>query len=192
MKSKSKVSEEFEAVTDKFVVLLNTPPEKYFDTAINSTNLMLKKGKTGVYITASRPYRFITREMQKRSVDTKNLLFIDCISFMSGEHSAGTCTYIENPAALEEISMHIGSLLSEIESDEKFLIMDSISTLLIYNSPGSVKEFAMFLINKLRLEGVDGILLAIEKELPEDLEQILISMCDKSIIFDNLDTEPQI
>ena len=45
----------------------------------------------------------------------------------------------------------------------------------------SVKEFSMFLMNKLRLDGVDGILVIIEKESPDDLKQILIAMCDKAI-----------
>ena len=39
----------------------------------------------------------------------------------------------------------------------------------------------MFLINKLRLDNVNGVLVIIEKEAPEDLKQILIAMCDKTI-----------
>jgi len=177
----NKIKKEFETSSEKFVVLLDIPAEKYFATSMDSANFMSEGGKKGVYVTVSRPYRFISKEMQKRSINTDNLLFIDCISCMAGDYSDGTCTFVENPAALEEISMHIISLLDKIESDEKFLIMDSVSALLIYNGTNSVKEFLMFLINKLRLEKVNGILLVIGNDAPGDLKQILIAMCDKAI-----------
>ena len=179
---KDKIEKEFESLGDNFVLLLDANAKNYFEAVMEVLALMLKGKKRGVYVTASRPYRFISKEMQKRGVDTSNMLFLDCISAMAGECSDEICTYVENPAALEEISMHMSYLLGKIDSDEKFLIIDSISTLLIYNSINSVKEFSMFLINKLRLDNVNGVLVIIEKEAPEDLKQILIAMCDKAII----------
>jgi len=179
---KDQIKKEFKALKSNFLVLLDTHAENYFEAVMEIAGLMSEE-KTGVYVTASRPYRFISSEMQRRNINTDNILFLDCISAMAGEHSSGNekCIFVENPAALEEISMHINSLTSRIKSDEKFLIMDSVSTLLIYNSTNSVKEFSMFLINKMRLEGLNGMLVIIEKEAPEDLKQILIAMCDKTI-----------
>ena len=161
---KNKIKKEFEALKINFLVILDTSAENYSDAVMGAVTFMLEKGQKGIYVTSSRPYRFISNEMKRISINTDNILFLDCISCMAGEHGDGNCTYVENPASLEEISMHIGSLLGRIESDEKFLIMDSISTLLIYNSLNSVKEFSLFLINKLRLESVDGILVIIKKE----------------------------
>ena len=184
---KEKIKDEVESLTNKFIVLLDTPAENYCDTAMCSADFMVGKGKTGVYVSASRPYRFILKEMQKRGVNLSNLLFIDCISRMAGEHPCGECSYVENPSALDEISRHITSLLDKIESNEKFLIMDSLSTLLIYNSANSIKDFLTFLINKLRLEGIDCIILVIEHEAPPDLKSELVGMCDKSIAFSGMD-----
>ena len=181
MEIKNQIEKEFETLSGDFVVLLNTRAENYSDAVMESVSLMLKKEKKGVYVTASRPYRFISKEMQRRNIKTEDVLFLDCISSMAGDRGNGSCIYVENPAALEEISMHISSLLNKIGSDKKFLIIDSISTLLIYNSTNSVKEFAMFLVNKLRLEDVSGILVTIEKEAPDDIKRILIAMCDKAI-----------
>lgn len=177
----NKVKKELEALSGTFVLMLDTHAETYFDSVMESASFMTGRGKKGVYVTISRPYRYLSKEMQKRKIKTDDIIFIDCISSMAGEHGSANCVLVENPAALEEISMHVSSSLSRIESDEKFLIMDSLSTLLIYNSLNSVKEFSMFLINKLRLESIDGILVIIGKEAPEDLKQILIAMSDKVI-----------
>ena len=177
----NKIKKEFEVLSGSFVLLLDTHAENYFESVMDSADFMSGKGKKGVYVTISRPYRYLSKEMQKRGIKTENIIFIDCISSMAGEHGSENCVLVENPAALEEVSMHISSSLSKIKSGEKFLIMDSISTLLIYNSLNSVKEFSMFLINKLGLEGVDGVLVTLGKESPEDLKQILIAMCDKVI-----------
>jgi archaellum biogenesis ATPase FlaH len=175
------IKNEFEALSSNFIVVLDTRAENYSNAVMESAKCMAGKDKKGVYITISRPYRYILREMQKRNIPTDNIFFLDCVSYMAGGRGEGNCTFVENPAALEEISMYITSSLDKIESPEKFLILDSLSTLLIYNSLNSIKEFSMFLMNKLRLEGIDGVLVIIEKEAPEDLKQILISMCDKTI-----------
>lgn len=186
-KIKDKIKEEIEVLGSKFIVTLDTPAEKYCDTAMDSAEFMLGKGKKGVYVTASRPYMFMLREMQKRGVNIDNLVFIDCISCMAGEHTFRECDYVENPAALDEISMHIASLLDKIQSNEKFLIIDSLSTLLIYSSANLVKDFLTFLINKLRRDGIDCIILIIEKEAPPDMKKIIAGMCDKSIEFCGMD-----
>jgi len=181
MEIKDKIKCEFEAIGNSGLVLMSLQAESYFETAMESAAFLSGKNQKGVYVTSSRPYLYLSKEMQRRGINQDNIFFIDCISAMAGERGGGACTYVENPAAIEEISMHIRSLLDRIESGEKFLILDSLSTLLIYNSKNSVKEFAMFLINKLRLEGVNGVFLIIEKEAPEDIKQILIAMCDKVV-----------
>jgi len=182
MKIKNKIEKELKA-KGNFLVLLDARAENYFNAIMESLKLVLDRESKGIYVTISSPSEYLTAEMQKRSIKTDDVLFIDCVSSMAGEYFAQSenSVFVESPSALEEIGMHITSLLNKIESDKKFLIMDSFSTLLIYNSKNSVKEFAMFLINKLRLEGVSGILVVIEREVPDDLEQILIAMCDKVI-----------
>jgi KaiC/GvpD/RAD55 family RecA-like ATPase len=179
MEVKDKLEKELESLGDNFVILLDVKAENYSEAVLCATEFMLKKGKKGVYVAASRPYKFILKEMGKRNIETENLLFIDCISGMGGERDGGEiCTYVENPAAIEEIIMHVSLSLRKLKSRGNFLIMDSISTLLIYNTLHSMEEFSMFLINKMRLEDVSGILIIIEKQVPEELEQILTAMCD--------------
>jgi archaellum biogenesis ATPase FlaH len=175
------IKNEFEALSSNFIVVLDTRAENYSNAVMESAKFMVGKEQKGVYVTVSRPYRYILKEMQKRNIPTAGIFFLDCVSYMAGEGGEGCCAFVENPAALEEISMYLTSSLNRIDSPEKFLIFDSLSTLLIYNSLNSVREFSMFLMNKLRLDDVNGVLVIIEREAPEDLKQILIAMCDKTI-----------
>ena len=180
---KNNIKKEFEALNRRFIVLLDVPAKNYFDSVMESANFVVEKEKKGVYVSVSRPFRYISNEMQRRNINMDNILFIDCISAMAGEHDNGNekCMFVKSPSALEEISINITSLIDKIECDEKFLIMDSVSTLLIYNSMDSVKEFLLFLIKKLRLERVSGIIITVEKETSEEIKQILIEKCDKAI-----------
>jgi len=178
--AKKKIKKEFETLSGRFIVLLNMTAENYFDVAMETAELMSKRGK-GIYVTVSRPCGHISEKMQKRNINTDNISFIDCVSAMSGGDENKNYIFVESPSALEEICLQITLSLDKIISDEKFLIVDSISTLLIYNSIDSIKKFSMFLINKLKLEGVNGILMVIEGETNEELKQSLIGMCDKTI-----------
>lgn len=166
---------------ENFIVLTDTRSGDYFDEVMDYVGVIAGAGGKGVYFTTSRQYRFISKEMKKRGINLNSLLFLDCISAMAGESGDKFCTVIENPSDLEEISTNLCKLLDKIESDKKFLVIDSISALLMYNSISSVKEFSVFLTQKLRKKGVKRMLVVIENESPEPLKQILNATCDKSI-----------
>ncbi len=74
--------------------------------------------------------------------------------------------------------------MGKLKSNEKFLIIDSISALLIYNTPSSVKECLTPLITTLRLLGMAGIVIT-TNETPKELEQLLMSMSDNLIRLGN-------
>lgn len=181
---KSKLEEEIKALNDNFILLIDTRAENYFDVVMEAISLIIERDEKGVYLTSSRPYSFILKEMQKRNIKSEGIMFIDGISYMSGSMDCSNkkdCIFIENPAALEEMIMHLTPLINKIKSDKKFLIIDSISTLLIYNDAISLKKFSMSLTNMLRMNEMKGVLMVIEKEAPDELKQILMSMCDKTI-----------
>jgi len=183
---KNKIEKGLKSIGSNFMVLLDTHSENYFEAVMESARFMLEDNKKGVYVTVSHPCKFILNEMRERDINTGNLLFVDCITSVSGFHIAGgfednNCLFAKSPSELDQISRQINSLLEKIKYDEKFLIIDCISTLLIYNSASSVREFTMSLADKLRFEGADGIIVTIKKEIPDDLKENLVSICDGSV-----------
>jgi archaellum biogenesis ATPase FlaH len=65
--------------------------------------------------------------------------------------------------------------------ENKFIFIDSLSTLLIYNSFDVVAKFVHFIVSRLRLFGLVGILISIEKQIDEKMTNILIEMCDEIV-----------
>lgn len=180
-KTKNPVEKEFEAVSSKSLVLLETRAGNHFEVAANSLEFTLNKNIRGVYVAVNLPSRYVISKMHKRNVDTDNVRFLDCISAMTGDCENVECTYVETPAALGDIINQADSLLERIKSDEKFIIIDSVSALLIYNSSIFVRDFLLFLVKKLREKKVNGIFIIIENETPDDIKKLLTEVCDNSI-----------
>jgi len=170
---------------DNAVVLISSKSENHarvvtatLDTLIN------KRGMGGVYISVSRPSDAIIATMQSAGIASDDIQFIDCISQMTGKirpERQENIVYVENPSSLEEVSMYLDKVMAKVDNKRRFIIMDSLSSLLIYNNEKSVKEFAHFIINRIRLEKTTGVILSIEKKEAEELVKTLAPMCDAEI-----------
>jgi len=177
-----KINKELETLGDEFIILLTSKPEYYFDSVLKTVKFITDKGMGGVYITTSRPYRFIKNRLEEYSTDTENLFFIDTISCMAGESygERERCVFIENPTAIEEVGMWIDILMDRVNTENKFLIIDSLSTMLIYNEITALKEFSQFLISRMRLTGTSGVFASIDTET-QNICGVLSTLCDKTI-----------
>jgi hypothetical protein len=139
------------------------------------------KGKLGVYIALSRPYAQITKDLTEAGVPADKLLFIDAVSYMTGqtpEKKPGVA-YIENPSSLEEVGMYLDVYLQK--NKPSFVFLDSLDSLMIYNDEKTTREFAHYLINKLRMENLAGTIISVEKKEVENIVKTLVPMCDKQI-----------
>jgi len=177
------IEREFETLGSHFMVILNTKSTRNFDAVAHSLNLNLGAGKKCVYVSVGLPYDYILKEIKKRDIKIENIFFIDCVSAMAGLDlmPCENLAFVETPAELEKINRNIDYHLKRMEEGKKFIVMDSFSTLLIYNTIDSIKEFTCFLINKMRSEKISGIFVVIDKEIPEDFACHLSENCDRVI-----------
>ena len=66
---------------------------------------------------------------------------------------------------LEKLGIEIINIFKEVDENvNKYLLLDSLSTLIIYNDPEIVTEFFYHLANKSRAKNIHTISLAIEEE----------------------------
>jgi hypothetical protein len=133
-----------------------------------------------IYVTVAKPYDSLIKQFTFLP-DANNIKFIDCISRAAGIlRSDPNCVYIESPTMLEKIGLEIMNMFKEVEEDvEKYLILDSLSNLIIYNDPGIVTEFFYHIVNKTRVKNIHTISLAIEEEGLEKHLNRLIYLNDK-------------
>ena len=133
-----------------------------------------------VYVTVTKPYDTLVKKYDFLS-EAKNIKFIDCISRAAGITTpAPNCIYLESPSMLEKLGLEIMNIFKVVDDNtNKYLIIDSISNLIIYNDPDIVTEFFYHIINRTRARDIHTISLALEEEGLEKHLNRLIYLNDK-------------
>lgn len=121
------------------------------------------KKMPGVYVTINKPYLDLVKGL---TTPPENVQYVDVITALTGRELTETprVTYLDSPLSLVELNLAIAEKLKGIASNAKFLVMDSISTLLVYNSPQAVEKFCHTVIAKNRTENIIGLFLMVESE----------------------------
>lgn len=178
-----KLAKDLEDLKDDAVLLTTFKSQEHADVVASLLDVLVKeKGLSGVYISVSKPYGYLLDAVKSSEIPLDNLFFIDCISHMAGKlpEKAVNTVFIENPSILEEISMYMDKVLPRLK-EPKFILLDSVSSMLIYNDQKSVKEFVHYLINYMRLNSIGGAIMSIEKKEADDITRTLSPMVDKEV-----------
>jgi hypothetical protein len=161
-------------------------PENNYESLLEAVFNFMQTNTTDrwTYVTITKPYDIIDKTYHV--AENKNIKFIDTISRAAGIAAITqldqNCVYVESPTLLEKITMEIMDTYQEApEEVNKYLILDSLSSLLIYNDPGVVTEFFTHLINRTRLAGIHSISFAIGEEMDESIRKIVYLKNDKII-----------
>lgn len=166
------------------VVLILTSAEKYLENIINVLKILInKKSRQCIYVTINKPYQVLLNVLKKNDIDTEKIFFIDLISKMTAMDTTGAknALFITSPDSLTELSIAISESVRNLQSKNKFIFLDSLSTMLIYNQTGTVAKFAHFLIGKMRTEGVEMIIISLEREMDPILVSQISTFVDKVI-----------
>lgn len=133
------------------------------------------------FITASYTFDYLFKNF-KELITHSNIKFIDCISRSSGiSKLAGNCTYIESPTMLEMVSLAcMNSFRGVKEETEKYIIIDSLSALMVYNDIEVIREFVSLLQNRTRAHNIHVVSILIEEEIQSNK---LLQMNDKIVVL---------
>jgi len=115
-------------------ILIITPVEELQSEVINT--ILRYKGEPGIYVSLNKTQKSVEDNLKSRSIDTSKLFFIDCVT---SEKTRDDVLHI----APDKLDMLIEALKSFIKgiNRNKFLIIDALSTLLIYNDENKVAQF---------------------------------------------------
>ncbi len=164
------------AITINQSVGIILPGNNYSDLVQAFFEYMLSKPEDAwVYVTITKPYDNIISQFGEGISESNNIKFIDCISRAAGISKVDSnCIFIESPTMLEKLGLEIMNIFKEVdENTNKYLILDSLSTLVIYNDPEIVTEFFYQMANRTRVRNIHTISLAIEEEGIESLNKLI-------------------
>jgi hypothetical protein len=136
-----KLSWELEKLDGKKTVLLISDAGTLQENTIDMVEFLVKKRKaSGLYVSLNKPYTTIKESLKDRKIDEK-LFFIDTMGRTDDKlKRKEDVLIVQNPADLTTIALAIGAFSKEVKG-KKFLIIDALSTLLIYNNLETIAKF---------------------------------------------------
>jgi hypothetical protein len=175
---------ELRSLPENYMVLLILNVKQYFEGVIEVLRMLCnEENLPGIYITVNKPYGTMKELLRDRGVNTSRIFFIDAISqtVTQPKLTNHQVIYLPNPQSLTDLSLALNAAATALEGSKKFLFMDSLSTLLIYNETESVAKFAHFLTIKMRSLNIKGVLIALRQMLDEELIFEVAQYCDRVI-----------
>ncbi len=133
-----------------------------------------------VYVNLNERYPKVKTGLQKEKIDVSNFYFIDVTGVSETDQiKDDQCTYIQGPEALTQLSIAVDSALET--GAFNLVILNSVTTLLIYNNLETVEKFARFIINKLKNYSAGGLVLFLDDEKSQKAARIIAQFCDEQI-----------
>ena len=190
MNMKKTLENEIKKLPDNFVVMAIVPFKNFEEANLHLLSIVINKyNSKGSYITINRPYKSMVKLLKKENINSKNIFFIDCITKETEvETKTNNCRFIGSPNNLTEIAIALDPIFKD--GKHKYIFLDSLDTLSVYNSVNSVIKFAHFLTSKVRLHDISGIMLAVHENSDQKLVMELAQFCDKVIDLREFPTKP--
>jgi archaellum biogenesis ATPase FlaH len=180
----TKLKEELSNTPSDYIVFLETTSDKFLEVSIAAIKLLLSRNDNGIIVSANRPYKNLIDFYKKNDIDVSKMFILDCISKdQFDRYNGGNVVFLENAAALTDISLHLDERI-KIINGSKFLFIDSITTMLIHNDPHIFARFIHNVLTKMRLYGTGGLIISLEEKTNREVKAEIAQLCDKVIKID--------
>lgn len=178
---KNKIEQECKDLPENFIVNVSINQHIYNEADLLLIECLIKKLQApGLYVSLNKPYETILEELKQANLDANKIYFIDGVSKETGKFSnSDKCFCLEYPSSLTELSLLIKTLCDE--GKIKFIVLDSLSTLLLYNGIKTVEKFTHSLITKARKLNASVVIMTPKEKSEEDVLAVITQFCDKQI-----------
>lgn len=172
---------------DKRIILALSPSRTYRENTLQMIKEIQKVSSLHtIIICVNQPAAYLMDSYGKNGIDTGRIFFIDAITL----YATGTapenllnCKFISKPNDLTAMGIAVTTILKKFEGEKTLIFLDSVNAMLIHSSSSDLTKFIHFLISKLRIMNLAGILLAVEKGLDPVLLSQLSTFADNLVEF---------
>jgi hypothetical protein len=179
-----------EMVDENLLYLMLSQPDRIQAMNIAVMKKILGNGCTPLIITVNQPHKILAKIYAKEGIDPDQYYVIDTVT----QYSGGACIpgprikYVNNPANLTDLGIAITEFLKQIPDEKKCIMFDSVSILLIHIPTATASKFFHFVVNKLKLSGISGIFLCVDKGLDPVILSQMSAFVDRIVDFDKPDS----
>jgi hypothetical protein len=175
-----KIEEALDSFDKPFSAILLMPKDQYEMRYARLVKHFLDSGAKGVCVTVNKSSFDLDKILEREEIPRENLIYIDAVTEMidSVKLKGKQAVYLASPSDLVDISIAIEKAVKKLDSQKKFVIVDSLTTLLVYNNEVSVEKFTHSLSQKIGEWGIQGVFLATDSTSKTFLDT-LSQFCDK-------------
>ncbi len=184
MPSLVQLSSKLEEVSEASAIALLLKADNYFDAIrFLLDGFTKKKDVQAIYVTATIPSKSIISALEVLEVDLSRTYFVDCVSamMMSMGERHDRAVYLDSPSMLENLMLKIEYLIRRMKDKNVAVVIDSVNSLAIHNSPKILAEWLHILTNHLRAKNAYTILFSMEDYGTEELRNLIDLVCDETI-----------
>ncbi|KAF1075737.1 hypothetical protein MKMG_01677 [Methanogenium sp. MK-MG] len=150
-------------LTSEQIILIQSDAHFLKNVSTEAVKSITAGGFRVIMITTNQPSMILLKMYSRANINTGLVFFIDAITNYAlgkDEGDSEDVIFISNPGDLTEIGIALTKALKKFENEDVCIVLDSISTMLIYVSSARISKFIHYLTNKIRLSDIHGVLFA--------------------------------
>ena len=145
----------------------------FHESIVKTLKELLKRDRYGIYVSLNKPHFTVEHLLRENKIDLERIYFVDCITAaahyaLSKGHKR--VLYASHPTDLAfdgSIPRGISHFIDGIPG-EKFILVDALRTLFMYNEPFLVVKFIRSLLDLSRRHNVKVVFMA-RKDFDEEI-----------------------
>jgi KaiC/GvpD/RAD55 family RecA-like ATPase len=132
---------------DGAMMLVNHSSQDYLESTARAIKALTDGGYCGVYISFQRPYSNIYKYLKSYGADVDKIAFIDAATSLANEKEvkADNCIHISADLNIDELVRAVYTSVEKLSGKNKFIYMDSLSTITLYKPLSEVMRFSEFM-----------------------------------------------
>ena len=183
----SDIADRLRSFTSGGTVALKLDSREYADNYLAALGLTVRDlgGESNshtIYVSVTNPASLVWSLLQALDIPSGRVSFVDAIShlMMSYQNALPNASYVESPTMLEGIMLRIEYLLRKHPNHRNMVIVDSVNSLAVHNTPDVLSEFFPILVNNLKTRAVLTVLFSTTDGEGSELDRILSLVVDES------------
>ncbi len=168
------------------MLAIDVPADAIMRANVDIIKELQSHGYEGVYIALSKNYQELSRIFDYAGIDKSKLYIIDGISNVYGIDTVDlpNVKYVDGPFALKAIDEGVKSFLDSAKAQKKFILLDSITVLLLYISFEQAISFSSMLSKTAKDRQCIGIIMSLFLGAPnKKMNDGLTGIVDEFIKF---------
>lgn len=174
------VFEKLSAQTGQTSMLVLAKPDQYGAVRNAALGFHLKNNAGIVIVSLNGNLKKLSAQVTGLG-DSKNVFFIDM--FSEKPESTGPNSVFIAPNELSDCSDFIEKILGNLKGKSPVIVLDSLSTLLVYNDEATVKRFVHSLIGKASAYNASALILGLQDTENEGLAKTISQFVDTTVVI---------